>query len=132
MYSFYVMLKEKRFDHINTIYYSWIFSVDYLKVYTEYPGYTRKEENTNCYKQIKGSHLDLADGIDNCNRMRKSCNGVQYMNCKNGKPKITKSLFQTKCKSKYNYSKCYVVQYIKVGEDDWNDQKGSSLVKYQN
>ena len=64
--------------------------------------------------------------------MQKSCNGVQYTNCKNGKPKITKSLFQTKCESQYNYSKCYVVQYIKVGEDDWNDQKGSSLVKYQN
>ena len=105
-----------------------------MKVYTEYPGYTRKEDNANCYKQIKGDHHDLADGINDCNRMQKSCNGVQYMNCKNRKPKITKSLFKTKCASQYYYSasECYVVQYIKKGEDDLNHQKGSFLAKYQN
>ena len=122
------MLKDKYL-----ISYSWIFSFDYLKVYTEYPGYTRIEENTDCYKQMKGSHLDLADGINECNRMQKSCNGVQYMNCKNQKkPKITKSLFKTKCESQYNHSACYVVQYIKIGKDDWNHQKGSFLAKCQN
>ena len=95
-----------------------------------YSGYTRIEETTDCYKQIKGSYLKLADGIDDCNRMKKKCNGVQYMKCKNGKPKITKSLFKTKCQSEYNYAPCYVVQFIKIGKDQRKYSQGIFILTH--